>query len=76
MLYNYLGEDTFRKGLQSYIKKHAYSNTETQDLWNALSEASGQNVGEIMSTWTKQMGFPLVIVDGTLWLFRYRTDSI
>lgn len=63
MLYYYLGEETFRNGLQHYIKKFAYSNADTQDLWAALSEASGQNINQIMNTWTKQMGFPLVIVE-------------
>jgi aminopeptidase N len=64
MLYKYLGEDTFRDGLRRYIKKFAYSNAETLDLWSALSDASGQKINEIMDTWTKQMGFPLVTVEG------------
>jgi aminopeptidase N len=64
MLYKYLGEQVFRDGLRLYIKKFAYSNAETQDLWNALGEASGQNINEIMGSWTKQMGFPLIVVKG------------
>lgn len=64
MLYNYLGEEIFRDGLRRYIKKFAYSNTTNQDLWSALGEASGQNINKIMNTWIKQMGFPLVIVEG------------
>lgn len=63
MLYYYLGEDTFKSGLRRYIKKFAFSNAETQDLWNALSEASGQNINQLMNSWTKQMGFPLVTVE-------------
>uniref|UniRef100_A0A0N4ZAG9 Aminopeptidase n=1 Tax=Parastrongyloides trichosuri TaxID=131310 RepID=A0A0N4ZAG9_PARTI len=66
MLYNYLGEPTFQKALRTYIKKHQYSNTVTQDLWNALTEASGQNIQEMMDTWTKQIGFPLVTVSQTI----------
>lgn len=42
MLCNYLGEETFQKGLQIYLKRFQYSNAVTVDLWNALSEASGQ----------------------------------
>lgn len=39
-----------------------YSNTVTEDLWNALSEVSGQEIEPIMSTWTKQTGFPVLTV--------------
>uniref|UniRef100_A0A158R5B1 Aminopeptidase n=1 Tax=Syphacia muris TaxID=451379 RepID=A0A158R5B1_9BILA len=62
MLCNYLGEKTFQKGLQMYLRKFQYSNALTNDLWDMLSEASGQDIGALMSTWTKQMGFPLVSV--------------
>lgn len=39
-----------------------FSNTQTEDLWAALEEASGKPVGEVMSTWTKQKGFPVISV--------------
>lgn len=39
-----------------------YKNTFTEDLWAALEEASNKPVGAVMSTWTKQMGFPVVEV--------------
>lgn len=42
MLCSYLGEETFQKGLRIYLKKFQYGNAVTTDLWNALSEASGQ----------------------------------
>ena len=34
----------------------------TGDLWRALSDVSGEDVGAIMSTWTLQMGFPVLTV--------------
>ncbi|KAL4217239.1 hypothetical protein ACF0H5_023690 [Mactra antiquata] len=60
MLHNYIGDDDFRKGMNSYLTKYAYKNTFTEDLWAALEEASGKPVGEVMTTWTKQMGFPVI----------------
>ena len=36
MISKYLGEDVFINGVQKYLKKHAYGNTETGDLWAAL----------------------------------------
>lgn len=62
MISTYLGEETFLEGVRRYIKKHAYSNTRTEDLWAALEEASGKPVREIMSIWTKNVGFPVVQV--------------
>jgi puromycin-sensitive aminopeptidase len=67
MLEQYLGEETFRDGIRIYLKKHAYGNTVTGDLWSALEESSGQPVGAIMDTWILQGGHPLVKVEnGTI----------
>lgn len=63
MLANYLGEDNFIKGISDYLKLHKYSNTKTEDLWNALENASGKNVSAVMNTWTKKVGFPVVSVE-------------
>jgi aminopeptidase N len=62
MLESFLGEEKFRDGIRRYIQTHKYSNSTTADLWNALSEASNQPVGEIAAGWTEQPGFPLVSV--------------
>ncbi len=67
MIEQYLGAETFRNGIRLYLKKHAYGNTVTADLWAALEEASKQPVGDIMNTWILQGGFPLVTLrDGQL----------
>ncbi len=63
MLEQYLGEDEFRAGVTAYLKKHAYANTDTPDLWAALEEASGEPVGEIMDTWIFQGGYPRLNVE-------------
>jgi len=52
----------FRRGMHQYLTKHQYANTFTEDLWQSLSEASGKPVEDIMTTWTKQMGFPVLKV--------------
>lgn len=62
MISTYLGEETFLEGVRRYIKKHAYCNTQTNDLWAALEDASGKPVREIMSIWTKNVGYPVVQV--------------
>jgi puromycin-sensitive aminopeptidase len=65
MLEQYLGEETFRAGVTRYLKTHAYSNTDTPDLWAALEAESGEPVGEIMDTWIFQGGYPRVSVSAT-----------
>ena len=62
MLEQYLGPETFQRGLQQYIRDHQYDNARTEDLWHALETASGQPVASIMDTWTKQMGYPVLHV--------------
>jgi aminopeptidase N len=60
MLENYVGEDAFRAGIRAYMVKHAYGNTTTADLWNALQVASGKPVTAIAAGFTEQGGVPLV----------------
>lgn len=62
MTSNYVGEDIFFQGIRQYLQKYAYSNTKTVDLWTTLSEVSGKPVHDIMTIWTKEMGFPVVSV--------------
>jgi len=63
MLKTYIGEHAFRAGLSAYFTKHAYSNTTGDDLWEALSEASGKDIGTFMNPWLLRSGFPVVTVD-------------
>ena len=62
MLETSLGPDVFRGAMRRFIRRHAYSNATTADLWNALGEASGRDVGALAAQWTEQPGFPLVSV--------------
>lgn len=60
MLHNYIGDEDFKKGMNLYLTRHQYKNTFTEDLWAALEEVSNKPVGAVMSSWTKQMGFPVI----------------
>ena len=64
MLQQYLGETAFRDGVRVYLQRHAYANTVTTDLWDAIEEASGKPVRQIMDSWILQGGHPLILVDG------------
>lgn len=69
MLRKWLGDEAFSKGLHDYFEAHKYENTVGDDLWNALSHASGKNVADFMHSWINQPGYPVVtaeVVDDTL----------
>nr|XP_058942457.1 puromycin-sensitive aminopeptidase-like [Pocillopora verrucosa] len=62
MLHQYVGDQDFRKGLNHYLKTFEYSAASTEDLWASLSHASSKPVADVMETWTKQMGYPVLSV--------------
>jgi aminopeptidase N len=62
MLENWLGEETFRKGVNLYLEQHAYGNTSAADFWNAMAKASGKPVDKVMPTWVEQAGAPVLSV--------------
>jgi aminopeptidase N len=85
MIEETVGEAGFRAGIRSYMKKHAYANTVTEDLWTELEQATGQPIRDIARDFTRQPGVPLVTVseavcnDGnttlTLTQSRFETDE-
>ena len=59
MLYDWIGDASFKAGMHSYLTKYSYANTETPQLWAELEAASGLPVTTVMQTWTEQvMGAP------------------
>jgi aminopeptidase N len=64
-----IGDNALRAGLKQYFKQHQYGNAEGADLWDALGDAAGIDVGAIMHSWLEQPGYPVVDVtvdDGKL----------
>jgi puromycin-sensitive aminopeptidase len=64
MLEQHIGPEVFRDGVRTYLKAHAYANTVTNDLWDALEDASGAPVRDVMNTFILQGGHPLVSLRG------------
>jgi puromycin-sensitive aminopeptidase len=65
MLEQYLGEDRYRDGIRHYLNKHAYANTETSDLWDAIEHVTGEPARGVMDSWIFQRGYPLVSVEAS-----------
>src|SRR5215469_2941932 len=62
MLEAYLGPETFRAGVDQYLKQHSYGNATANDFWKTLAEASKKPVDQVMPTFVKQPGAPMVRV--------------
>lgn len=60
MLQRYIGNSAFRAGLKTYFATHAYSNTEGDDLWQALGGSSHKDIAHFMHAWISQSGYPVV----------------
>ncbi|MBM3177880.1 MAG: ERAP1-like C-terminal domain-containing protein [Bacteroidetes bacterium] len=53
-----MGEENFRKGLSSYLKKYQYANASWDDLLAVLSKQTNKNLNDWNSSWIKQPGMP------------------
>jgi len=62
MMEAYLGEEAFRKGVSSYLKRYSYGNAEGKDLWRHLGEASDKPVEAMMEAWIRKPGYPVIDV--------------
>jgi len=62
MIEHYVGEETFRKGINLYLSRHAYGNATGEDFWNTMTEVSGKPVAAIMKSYVDNPGVPLLSV--------------
>nr|WP_315484414.1 M1 family metallopeptidase [uncultured Undibacterium sp.] len=63
MLENYVGADAWRDAVRAYMRKHAYSNTQSRDLWVQVEKAARKPIVAIAKDFTEQPGVPLIYVD-------------
>lgn len=57
-----LGAESFRQGLQLYLKEHAYANAEWNDLVHAFERVSGKPLDHWAEMWIRHRGMPQVDV--------------
>jgi aminopeptidase N len=62
MVEGFVGPEAFRKGVNAYLTKYAYSNATSEDFWNTITESTHKPVDRIMSGFVKQPGVPIVWV--------------
>lgn len=63
MLENFLEPVCFYNSITSYLRKYSFSNAQTEDLFGIFQLGTIEfNLTDIMDTWTRQEGFPVVNV--------------
>ena len=60
MFERYLGPEAFQRGIQAFLREHAFGNADTSDLLRALSAAAGRDVTLAWNSFLTQAGVPLV----------------
>jgi len=57
---NYIGPETFRKGVHNYLAAHLYANATAEDFWNSETAVSHKPVDKIMESLVAQPGAPIL----------------
>jgi aminopeptidase N len=57
---NFVGPETFRKGVHNYLAAHLYSNATAEDFWNAEAAASHKPIDRIMDSLVSEPGAPVL----------------
>ena len=58
MLYNRMGKEAFRKGMQEYLKKYAFGNANWDDLIAILDEQTTEDLKSWSRCWVNEKGRP------------------
>jgi aminopeptidase N len=65
MIEQFVGEDTFQRGIRRYIDEHVFDVATTRDFWHAMQSVSDKPVGSIADDFIRQSGVPLIISKST-----------
>ena len=63
MIELWIGEEAFRTGVRAYIHAHEWGNATAQDLFDALSAASHEDVTAVAATFLDRPGVPAIQID-------------
>lgn len=60
MLRMNVGDDLFWKTIQAYVKRHAWSSVESDDLRKAFDETTGRSFEQFFQQWVYRPGAPII----------------
>lgn len=58
-----IGPESFRQGINYYLRKYSYKNATTNDLWECLEHVSNKLINTTMDSWLNQKNYPCIYVD-------------
>lgn len=62
MVEGYAGRESFRDGINTYLKKFAFANATGEGLWATLATATKKPIDRVLASFISQSGIPLVTV--------------
>lgn len=63
MMEDFIGEKQFQDGVSAYLTANQFKNADSNDLLKHLEGKIDQDVTEILNTWIRQKGLPVVTVE-------------
>ena len=60
MIESYVGTESFKRGVNAYVRTHALGNATSDDFWAAMAKSTGKPVDTVMPTFVNQPGLPLI----------------
>jgi len=63
MIEAWLGEEVFRRGVRSYVERHAWGNATATDFSAALSAVAGGEVDKVLAAFLDQTGAPVLTAE-------------
>jgi aminopeptidase N len=63
MIESYVGQDAFRQGVMSYLKRFSYANAAGEDFWNEVAKVTGKPVDRILRSFVDRAGAPVLSVE-------------
>jgi puromycin-sensitive aminopeptidase len=60
MVEAWVGEESFRAGINAYLEQFKYGNATAEDFWTTVAKVTGKPVDRVMSGFVDQPGVPLV----------------
>jgi aminopeptidase N len=62
MIEAFVGPESFRRGVASYLAKFAYRNAAGEDFWTEIARVTGQPVDRMIKSLVDQVGVPLLTI--------------
>jgi aminopeptidase N len=63
MIETFVGPDSFRQGVASYLKRFSYANAAGEDFWNEMTKVTGKPVDRILRSFVDRAGAPVLSVE-------------